>query len=73
MSLQREADIEPPEPWHGLDFNVKFKQFNNSSQNPLMPNFMKTCQVVIEWRMRRNGQEERKAAEGKRLGWPQTM
>jgi hypothetical protein len=72
MPLQREADNEPPKPWHGLGFNVKFKQFNNSSQNPIMPNFMKTRQAVIESRMRRNGQE-RKAAEGKRLGWPQTM
>jgi len=37
MPPQREADDEPPEPWRGPDFNVEFKQFNNSSQNPLMP------------------------------------
>jgi hypothetical protein len=37
MPPQRETDNEPPEPWRGPDFNVEFKQFNNSSQNPLMP------------------------------------
>jgi hypothetical protein len=73
MPPQREADDEPPEPWHGPDINVKSKQFNNSSLNLLMPNFMKTRQAGIESCMRRNGQEERKPAEGKRLGRPQTM
>jgi hypothetical protein len=58
MPPQREADDKQPEPWHGPDFNVEFKQFNNSSQNPLMPVFMKTSQAVIETCMRRNEQKE---------------